>query len=195
MKIIQPLAAAFLASTLAGSALAGGAASDDAQATTPTADDAPAASQTADDAPAASQTADDAQTETQGSDDAQTASKGNADSELCAEAEDRYVELFGHPSSEEEGVTVVTMYKYNFCPSELSVPVGTTVRWVNVDKRTSHSVIVKGSGEPESDRAFPEETIEFTFLTEGPQDILCGPHWETQDMFSKITVEPAETES
>lgn len=107
----------------------------------------------------------------------------------CAEAEERYVELFGHPSADEEGVTVVTMYKYNFCPGELTVPLGTTVRWVNVDKRTSHSVIVKDSGTPESDRAFPEEFIEFTFLTEGPQDVLCGPHWETREMISKITVD------
>ncbi|MDA5092803.1 copper-binding protein [Aliiroseovarius sp. KMU-50] len=111
---------------------------------------------------------------------------------LCAEAEERYVELFGHPSSEEEGVTVVTMYKYSFCPAELTVPLGTTVRWVNVDKRTSHSVIVKDSGTPESDRAFPEEFIEFTFLTDGPQEILCGPHWETQEMISRITVDTVE---
>ncbi|WP_289042398.1 plastocyanin/azurin family copper-binding protein [uncultured Aliiroseovarius sp.] len=105
---------------------------------------------------------------------------------ICAEAEERYVELFGHPSSEEEGVTVVKMYEYNFCPGELTVPVGTTVRWVNVDKRTSHSVIVPN--EPESDRAFPEETIEFTFLTEGDQEYLCGPHWETREMIGMITV-------
>lgn len=112
---------------------------------------------------------------------------------LCGEAEERYVEMFGHPSADEEGVTVVTMYKYNFCPAELTVPLGTTVRWVNVDKRTSHSVIVKESGEPESDRAFPEESIEFTFLTDGPQDILCGPHWETQNMIGRITVDPMMT--
>ncbi|MDU8927186.1 copper-binding protein [Alisedimentitalea sp. MJ-SS2] len=106
---------------------------------------------------------------------------------ICAKAEERYVEMYGHPSSEEEGVTVVTMYKYNFCPREITVPVGTTVRWVNVDKRTSHSVIVKG--EPESDRAFPEEHIEFTFLTaDDPQEYLCGPHWESHDMIGMVTV-------
>ena len=109
---------------------------------------------------------------------------------ICAEAEERYVELFGHPSSEEEGVTVVTMYKYKFCPVELTVPVGTTVRWVNVDKRTSHSVILKGTDVPESDRLFPEEVFEFTFGIPGPQDILCGPHWETQKMLGMVTVEP-----
>ena len=106
---------------------------------------------------------------------------------ICAEAEERYVELYGAPSAEAEGATVVTMYKYSFCPREITVPVGTTVRWVNVDKRTSHSVIVKG--EPESIRAFPEEVIEFTFLTPGdPQEYLCGPHWESHDMIGMVTV-------
>ena len=107
---------------------------------------------------------------------------------LCAEAEARYIELFGHSSAEEKGVTVVTMYKYSFCPAQLTVQVGTTVRWVNVDKRTSHSVIVPG--EPESDRAFPEEAIEFTFLLPGDQQYLCGPHWESNDMIGMITVAP-----
>ena len=106
---------------------------------------------------------------------------------ICAEAEERYVELFGAPSSQAEGVTVVTMYKYSFCPREITVKVGTTVRWVNVDKRTSHSVIVKG--EPESDRAFPEEALEYTFLTPGSDEYLCGPHWERRDMIGMVTVE------
>ena len=118
------------------------------------------------------------------------AGEANDQTALCAEAEQRYVEMFGHASSEEEGVTIVTMYKYNFCPSQITVPVGTTVRWVNVDKRTSHSVLVKGSGEPESDRVFPEESIEFTFLLPGDQDYLCGPHWETRDMIGMVTVTP-----
>ena len=118
------------------------------------------------------------------------AQAGNNDdtAAICATAEERYVEMFGHPSAQEDGVTVVTMYKYNFCPAQITVPVGTTVRWVNVDKRTSHSVLVKGSGVPESDRAFPEESIEFTFLMAGEQDYLCGPHWETQNMIGMVTV-------
>lgn len=107
-------------------------------------------------------------------------------SAVCAEAEARYVDLFGQSSSDAEGVTVVTMYKYSFCPAHITVPAGTTVRWVNVDKRTSHSVIVPG--QPESDRAFPEEIIEYTFLEPGDQKYLCGPHWETQEMIGMVTV-------
>lgn len=116
--------------------------------------------------------------------------EANTISDICAEAEERYVELTGHPSAEEAGVTVVTMYKYNFCPAQITVQVGTTVRWVNVDKRTSHSVLVQNSGEPESDRVFAGEIIEFTFLVPGPQDYLCGPHWEVQNMIGKVTVVP-----
>jgi plastocyanin len=109
---------------------------------------------------------------------------------ICAEAEVRYSDMFGHPSSEEDGVTVVKMYKYKFCPEALTVPVGTTVRWVNVDKRTSHTVLLKETDTPESDRLFPEETFEFTFLSAGQQNYLCGPHWETQKMIGMVTVTP-----
>lgn len=114
----------------------------------------------------------------------------DAISDICAEAEERYVEMTGHPSADADGVKVVTMYKYKFCPAQITVPVGTTVSWVNVDKRTSHSVLVKNSGVPESGRAFPEESIEFTFLVPGPQNYLCGPHWEVHDMVGMVTVEP-----
>lgn len=114
------------------------------------------------------------------------AAEDDKTAEVCVEAEKRYIELFGEPSSEAASVTVVLMYKYKFCPGELTIPVGTTVRWVNVDKRTSHSVIVQD--EPESDRAFPEESIEFTFKIPGSQDYLCGPHWERRDMIGRITV-------
>ena len=109
-------------------------------------------------------------------------------SAICLEAEERYVELFANPSAEEPGVTIVTMYKYNFCPAAITVKPGTIVRWVNVDKRTSHSVLVPKLGLPESDRAFPEEIIEMTFPTVGEHKYLCGPHWETHDMIAVVTV-------
>ncbi len=110
--------------------------------------------------------------------------------ELCVEAEERYVELFGQPSSTVEEAEVVLMYKYTFCPVELTVKPGTTVRWVNVDKRTSHSVLLKDGSEPESDRLFPEESVDLTFLAPGPQEYLCGPHWETQNMLGMVKVDP-----
>ena len=118
-----------------------------------------------------------------------TLAEDDKKAQICAEAEERFVAFFGYPSAEEEGVTVVTMYKYNFCPAEITVPVGTTVRWVNVDKHTSHSVLSPDAGMPESDRAFPEEFVEFTFLEPGAAETLCGPHWERQKMIGMVTVE------
>lgn len=106
--------------------------------------------------------------------------------EICAEADARYVELFGAPPAEEEGIHVVLMYDYTFCPPKIDVKLGETVRWINVDKRTSHSVIV-GSA-PESDRVFPEEQIEFTFEEPGEHRYLCGPHWERRDMIGWVSV-------
>ncbi|MGV6847935.1 MAG: cupredoxin domain-containing protein [Marinibacterium sp.] len=110
--------------------------------------------------------------------------------DICAEAQDRYVEVFGESPEAAQDAEVVLMYKYHFCPAEITVKAGTTVRWVNVDKRTSHSVLLKDGSQPESDRVFPEETIEMTFLSPGPQNYLCGPHWETQNMVGMVTVEP-----
>ena len=110
--------------------------------------------------------------------------------EICAEAEARYQELFGKPTTEEP-VTIVTMYKYIFCPANITVKQGTTVRWVNLDKRTSHSYWFKDAGKDESDRLFPEEFSEMTFdLPPGEYSYLCGPHWESDEMIGKVTVEP-----
>jgi plastocyanin len=109
---------------------------------------------------------------------------------ICAEADARYTEAYGHPPAEEEGVTVVLMYKYTFCPERVEVPLGSTVRWVNVDKRTSHSTWFRDAGEPEGDRLFPEDSAEQTFEIPGEFDYLCGPHWESHDMIGKVLVTP-----
>lgn len=106
--------------------------------------------------------------------------------EICAEADARYVELFGAPPDQAEGVHQVLMYDYTFCPPKIEVKPGDTVRWINVDKRTSHSVIV-GSA-PESDRVFPEEQVEFTFEEPGEHRYLCGPHWERRNMIGWVIV-------
>ncbi len=109
---------------------------------------------------------------------------------ICAKAEKRYQELFGKPSSAEP-VVIVTMYKYTFCPTVLTVKRGTTVRWVNVDKRTSHSVWLKEAGKEESDRLFPEESWEITYdVPPGEYPYLCGPHGKEEGMTGKVIVTP-----
>lgn len=107
--------------------------------------------------------------------------------ETCAEADERYKEVMGD-KKEEPGVVTVKSYKYTFCPPNIEVKKGTTVRWVNVDKRTSHSVWLKQAGEPESERFFPEEMWSFTFTEAGKYPYLCGPHWDSDGMYGHVTV-------
>src|SRR5512134_3036932 len=65
-----------------------------------------------------------------------------------------------------------------FTPDRVEVKVGTTVRWTNADKRTSHSVIWLGPGGFESERFFPGESYERKFEKPGTYPYGCGPHPE-----------------
>lgn len=109
---------------------------------------------------------------------------------ICEKAEQRYQKLFGKPSKDED-VTIVKMYKYTFCPQHLKIKKGTKVRWVNVDKRTSHSVWFKEQGGEESDRVFGEETVNMVLdLPPGVNPYICGPHGEQEGMRGTITIVP-----
>ncbi len=109
---------------------------------------------------------------------------------ICEKAEKRYQKLFAKLPSEEDAI-IVMMHKYTFCPSNITINRGETIRWVNVDKRTSHSVWFKQLGTDESQRLFGEEQVEMTF--DGPAgefQYLCGPHWKEEGMVGKVTVKP-----
>ncbi len=107
---------------------------------------------------------------------------------ICAEAEGRYRSIFGR-GPQDEPFGVILMFKDTFCPSHLTVKQGSKLRWVNVDRRTSHSVWFKEAGRSESDRAFPEETIDMTVdFPPGDYPYLCGPHWEREGMIGRLTV-------
>lgn len=106
--------------------------------------------------------------------------------ELCARADKRYAELY--PDAKDDGAVIVKLYKYNFCPANVTIKTGTTVRWINIDKRTSHSVWLKQAGEAESERFFPEEQWEFPFMAAGDYPYLCGPHWQQEDMIGYVKV-------
>ena len=112
---------------------------------------------------------------------------------ICAKAEQRYEKIYGKPSSKEKGVVIVKMYNYTFCPPRITVKQGTTVRWVNVDKRTSHSVWFREKGDEETSRVFPDvgDKVEMKFdLPPGDYPYLCGPHWESDGMKGTVTVKP-----
>jgi plastocyanin len=107
---------------------------------------------------------------------------------ICAEAETRYRDIFGR-GPKDEPFAVVLMYKDNFCPQQLTVKRNTRLRWVNVDRRTSHSVWFKDAGKSESERAFPEEVVEMVIdWPAGEYPYLCGPHWEKEGMVGRLTV-------
>lgn len=106
---------------------------------------------------------------------------------VCAEAEERFAAVGGMKAP---GKVTVLMYKYRFCPPNVTVKAGTTVRWINVDKRTSHSVWLKEAGQPESPRMFNLESHEIPFAMPGKYPYLCGPHWEQEKMVGHVTVVP-----
>ncbi|MGM0982024.1 MAG: cupredoxin domain-containing protein [Pseudomonadota bacterium] len=80
----------------------------------------------------------------------------------------------------------VEMFDYTYHPAELEVEVGTTVRWVSEEKRTSHDIYFPDEdiGSP---RLFPEESWERTFDEPGTYEYHCRPH-EDRDMDGVIHV-------
>ena len=72
--------------------------------------------------------------------------------------------------------TIVEIKKFAFIPAVLTVPVGTTVRWINAEKRQYHSVWFESLDKEEADYFFPEETYERMFNKSGTFHYRCGPH-------------------
>lgn len=94
----------------------------------------------------------------------------------------------GAPASAGGGTVVeVGILDYKFTPPQLTIKVGTTVRWLNQEKRTTHSVLFTGAGGFESERFFPGESWQRRFDTPGRFEYSCGPHPE---MKGRIDVEP-----
>ncbi len=110
-----------------------------------------------------------------------------AQPDVCTEAQERYRGLdIEKPMG--DGIAVVLTFKYNFCPKQLVVKKGAAVHFINVDKRTSHSVWFKEAGKEESDRFFPDEGWSVPMLSAGEFPYLCGPHWEQEGMIGKVIV-------
>jgi len=82
---------------------------------------------------------------------------------------------------------VVVIRDYKFVPAQLSIKPGTTVRWVNEEKRTTHTVRFAGPAGLESERLFPGDQFEHRFDKPGFVSYLCGPHPE---MTGSIEVRP-----
>lgn len=72
----------------------------------------------------------------------------------------------------------VIISDYRYQPERLVVKAGTTVRWVNREKRTTHTVRFTGPGGLESERLFPGDSWERRFDQAGLYPYTCGPHPE-----------------
>ncbi len=84
------------------------------------------------------------------------------------------------------GETVeVEIRDFAFHPAQITVKPGTTVRWVNREKRQYHSVWFQEAGDPEPDYFFPDESYERRFDQPGLFPYRCGPH---EEMRGAVTV-------
>lgn len=91
--------------------------------------------------------------------------------------------LAGAASAAEIEVGIQNM---RFDPPTLQVKVGTTVVWVNREKRTNHSVLFEQENGLESERLFPGETWRRTFERSGVYPYRCGPHAEMHGLIEVI---------
>jgi plastocyanin len=75
---------------------------------------------------------------------------------------------------------------YKFVPAAIKIKAGTTVRWANAEKRTSHSILFLGPGGAESERIFPGESWQRAFDKPGTYPYRCGPHEEMRGVVEVV---------
>jgi plastocyanin len=75
-------------------------------------------------------------------------------------------------------VVEVSIEKMQFVPQLVKIKPGATVKWVNHEKRSNHSILFEKEGLPESERFFPGESWQRTFDKPGVYPYVCGPHPE-----------------
>jgi len=80
----------------------------------------------------------------------------------------------------------VDIGEYRYSPPEVRVKRGDTVKRVNSERRTSHSVLLSTETGLESMRMFPGESSERGFPAPGRCEYACGPH---PDMNGVVHVE------
>jgi len=83
---------------------------------------------------------------------------------------------------------IIEIQKYKFIPDEITVKVGTTIRWVNMEKRQYHSVWFRDAGDPVSQYFFPGENFERTFNEPGDFPYVCEPHEKDSNMIGMVHV-------
>ena len=84
----------------------------------------------------------------------------------------------------QEPTNVVTIDNFTFSPKDLTVAVGTTVKWVNHDD-IPHTVVEKNTTF-RSKALDTDDSYSFTFTTAGSFDYFCGLH---PHMVGKVIVQ------
>ncbi len=79
----------------------------------------------------------------------------------------------------------VTIKAFAYGPKEITVPVGTTVTWINKDPEP-HTVVDKG-GKFRSSALDTDDSYTFTFTEPGTYTVFCSLH---PQMTGKVTVIP-----
>jgi plastocyanin len=85
----------------------------------------------------------------------------------------------GPPGHAEEAAQVV-IAQQRFLPAKLSVKAGTTVTWVNAERRSGHAVRSTGRANFASPLLMPGQSWALTFDKPGVYPYACGPHPEMQ---------------
>lgn len=84
-----------------------------------------------------------------------------------------------------DGVVEVRIREYRFNPERLVVKAGTTVRWVNDEKRASHSILFRAE-KIESERLLGGDTWQRRFDKPGVYPYACEPHPEMRGVVEVI---------
>lgn len=78
----------------------------------------------------------------------------------------------------DERVVTIEILAYKFIPEEVTIKRGSTVRWINMEKRQFHNVWFREAGEEPGEYLFPEDTYERKFDTVGDFPYVCQPHMD-----------------
>ncbi|TWX62885.1 plastocyanin [Colwellia hornerae] len=81
---------------------------------------------------------------------------------------------------------VVEIYKKNFIPAHITINVGDTVIWKNIEKRQYHNVWFKQLVKEEPVYIFPNERYQRSFSGVGEFTYECGPHPKMQGLVTVI---------
>lgn len=94
----------------------------------------------------------------------------------------------GTGTSSDAAVTDIKIQNFAFSPATITVKVGTTVRWTNMDSAT-HTVTsgANRTADNKFDHTMPQgETFEYKFTAAGEYDYFCKPH---SNMNAKVIVQ------